>query len=1004
MGPAGLQRHRKALLGDLSSLVRLSKECELNKKQAQSHAFEEGDCSLLVLTAFKLLIRAVRFYDLWIQTILQDETQHAAWPTTFPKHSSQDVPPTPPAESGVFDAAEDSRGGNFSNTEKEISNHVTSVGLPRVAKRDIHEQETNKQETTDFRKHDPSSDCLPSCLKSGPPERQIAEKEGTWTSHRLSWLSKPLSVCKDKLASQRLVAANDAFLSFLSIFLSVHLITRTSTEILVNTQQSVNAGRSLLTVVEAVWDRDLCRSKQLEETRDSMYIKITNLVHAAQHIFQPLENTLIEDCEPADRNRLADAAMSCVRGAGDCVEATRGVLELIGDFEFETIAAQSAFSGVDFQSSHQFPQTTSSDRNSTLVEQFPMPPESNSTTPTNREFRLASVDNHVLTNEKINATPTARSPASNRTSSASNLPPPPSLTDSSSSLEDLSPVSITSKCSTKLLENDLVPAKRSSLATSNTPSGDRLNLSLSDARSIPFDHASFDPTMHTSITANGESPQSVSRLPNTNAKEQEVNEVEAKLMSWTFAHELSFNQEGQITGGTLPALIERLTASDARPDAIFVSTFYLTFRLFSSSEEVTNTLVERFKHCIDDKLTSGPVTLRVYNAFKGWLELHWQPEQDTPALPLIEAFARDELSRSQPGAAKRLLELTEKVSELQSPCLLRKIHSASSLNSHAPGRGQNTPMPFPVISKGQVGLLKAWKNGGASPSILDFEPLELARQLTVKASSLFCQIMPKELLGSEWTKKSGSIAHYVRAMSTLSTDLTNLVADTILHFDEHSKRAKIIKQWVKIASKCLELNNYDSLMAIVCSLNSTPVMRLKRTWDCVSSKTKSSLEELNSIVDCSKNYTKLRQRLLAAATPCLPFVGMYLTDLTFVEAGNSSTRKLFADGQEQPVTAINFDKHLKTARIISDLQRFQTPFPLQDVPELQAWLQEQFVRVRSSVDNGENPVNKMYRRSCLLEPRDLPSARPGLGSAVSSSSHIPRLQKREGEFMGITWR
>ncbi len=57
----------------------------------------------------------------------------------------------------------------------------------------------------------------------------------------------------------------------------------------------------------------------------------------------------------------------------------------------------------------------------------------------------------------------------------------------------------------------------------------------------------------------------------------------------------------------------------------------------------------------------------------------------------------------------------------------------------------------------------------------------------------------------------------VKAMSSLSTDLSNLVADTILHYNEVKKRAAVIKQWIKIAHQCLELNNYDALMAIICS-------------------------------------------------------------------------------------------------------------------------------------------------------------------------------------------
>ena len=258
--------------------------------------------------------------------------------------------------------------------------------------------------------------------------------------------------------------------------------------------------------------------------------------------------------------------------------------------------------------------------------------------------------------------------------------------------------------------------------------------------------------------------------------------------------------------------------------------------------------------------------------------------------------------------------------------------------------------------------------GGSNPSILEFDPLELARQLTIKEMNIFCSILPEELLGSEWTKRSGSNAVNVRAMSTLSTDLSNLVADTILQYDDAKKRAVIIKHWIKIAHRCLELNNYDSLMAIICSLNSSTIVRLRRTWESVSQKRKDMLKDLQAIVKPDKNYAILRRRLNDHVPPCLPFVGTYLTDLTFVDAGNPATKQLPASGDGESMSVINFDKHSRTAKIIGELQRFQIPYRLAEVPELQEWLQAQIVRVKSSSDH-EN-VQQYYRKSLLLEPRE----------------------------------
>jgi hypothetical protein len=433
---------------------------------------------------------------------------------------------------------------------------------------------------------------------------------------------------------------------------------------------------------------------------------------------------------------------------------------------------------------------------------------------------------------------------------------------------------------------------------------------------------------------------------------------------------------------------------------MFVSTFYLTFRLFTTPTDFAKALVNRFDYVTDSPHISAPVRLRVYNVFKGWLESHWRQSADYGALDIIIPFANEQLKVVLPAAGKRLAELAEKVSSVNGSLVPRLVSSIGKTNtSIAQYISPDTPLPAPLITKSQLYHLRTWKVGGNSPSILDFDPLELARQFTLKESRIFCSILPDELLATEWMKKSGSIAINVRAMSTLSTDLATLVADTILHPEDAKKRASIIKQWVKIGNKCLELNNYDSLMAIICSLNSSTILRLKRTWEVVSQKTKATLNNLRNIVDVSRNYAVLRQRLQNHVPPCLPFVGIYLTDvsadisfdnfyanllqLTFVDVGNQATRQLPGDGASDGVSVINFDKHMKTAKIIGELQRFQIPYRLTEVPELQEWIQAQIVRVRSS-DSAN--VQEYYRRSLLLEPRETPSQRSTPVDSQSSNS------------------
>jgi hypothetical protein len=482
---------------------------------------------------------------------------------------------------------------------------------------------------------------------------------------------------------------------------------------------------------------------------------------------------------------------------------------------------------------------------------------------------------------------------------------------------------------------------------------------------------------------------------------EEVDDVESQLLERTYAHELMFNKEGQVTGGSLAALVERLTTHESTPDAMFVSTFYLTFRLFCSPRGLAEALIDRFDYVGETPATAGPVRLRTYNVFKGWLESHWQEETDHEALDLIQPFAEFKLGSVLPSAGRRLLELAEKVSSSDGSLVPRLVSSmgktSTSISQYIPA---DLPLPASIFTRSQMNLFANWKNGGSCPAVLDFDPLEIARQLTIKQMTVFCRIVPDELLGSKWTKRGGIGAPNVKAMVSFTTGLSNLVADTILQYEEVKKRAAVIKQWVKIANQCLVLHNYDALMAITCALTDTSIKRLRITWENVSTKRKDMLKALQAIVDLNQNYKVLRARLHNHVPPCLPFLGMFLTDLTFVDVGNPATKTT-----DTGLVVINFDKHTRTAKSIGELQRFQIPYRLTEIPELQEWISAQFIRVQEKDSKpGANAQATHYRKSLLLEPRETAAAqapaverlrapieasteRPGMFGWMRSNSH-----------------
>lgn len=62
-----------------------------------------------------------------------------------------------------------------------------------------------------------------------------------------------------------------------------------------------------------------------------------------------------------------------------------------------------------------------------------------------------------------------------------------------------------------------------------------------------------------------------------------------------------------------------------------------------------------------------------------------------------------------------------------------------------------------------------------------------------------------------------------------------------------------------------------------------------------------------------KNYKILREEYLSSEPPCIPFIGIFLTDLTFIEEGNPTTIN----------NLINFQKFRLIYEVIDNIKRFQ---------------------------------------------------------------------------------
>ncbi|KAJ2691653.1 hypothetical protein GGH99_002261 [Coemansia sp. RSA 1285] len=432
--------------------------------------------------------------------------------------------------------------------------------------------------------------------------------------------------------------------------------------------------------------------------------------------------------------------------------------------------------------------------------------------------------------------------------------------------------------------------------------------------------------------------------------------------------DMLLTNDGQVKGSTLSALVERLVAHDVS-DPNFVSTFLLTYHSFTKTPELFEGLFKRFMiqppMGLNDaelnewtELKLKPVRLRVYNLFKTWLEQHYieQVEGDPLGLEMLREFACTTMAEYMSNAAEQLVRLIDK-----------RRASQGGLRKLVPNLPHAAPAPILPKSLSRLRLL-------------DIHPQELARQFTLIDSNLFNKVRPIECLKTAWSRKPGDpktcnglnteIAVNVKAMSTLSTQTTLWVTANILLEHEIKRRAVVIKYFISFAEQCRILNNFNTLMSVLGALTSVPVERLTRTWQAVQQKALGTYNQLKQIMRTDRNFAEYRDSLHSCNPPAIPFVGVYLQDLTFIEDGNDDVIP------NTNARLINFAKRQRTAGTIRDLQQFQNvPYNLTPVAEIQDWLLKRLEELCPNGQSSERLVEEFWKMSTTLEPKEKDSER-----------------------------
>ncbi|XP_039615199.1 ras-specific guanine nucleotide-releasing factor 2 isoform X1 [Polypterus senegalus] len=231
--------------------------------------------------------------------------------------------------------------------------------------------------------------------------------------------------------------------------------------------------------------------------------------------------------------------------------------------------------------------------------------------------------------------------------------------------------------------------------------------------------------------------------------------------------------------------------------------------------------------------------------------------------------------------------------------------------------------------------------------------MELAEQITLLDHIVFRSIPYEEFLGQGWMKvDKNERTPYIMRTSQHFNDMSNLVASQIMTHADVSSRANSIEKWVAVADICRCLHNYNGVLEITSALNRSAIYRLKKTWLKVSKQTKALMDKLQKIVSSEGRFKNLRETLKNCNPPCVPYLGMYLTDLAFIEEG---TPNFTEEG------LVNFSKMRMISHIIREIRQFQqTPYRIDHQPKVTQYLLDKALIMDEDT---------LYDLSLKIEPR-----------------------------------
>uniref|UniRef100_A0A3P9QEZ3 RAS guanyl releasing protein 2 n=1 Tax=Poecilia reticulata TaxID=8081 RepID=A0A3P9QEZ3_POERE len=204
---------------------------------------------------------------------------------------------------------------------------------------------------------------------------------------------------------------------------------------------------------------------------------------------------------------------------------------------------------------------------------------------------------------------------------------------------------------------------------------------------------------------------------------------------------------------------------------------------------------------------------------------------------------------------------------------------------------------------------------------------ELAEHLTFLEYKSFCKILFQDyhsFVMHGCTVDNPILERFI----TLFNSVSQWIQLMVLSKPTAQQRAAVVSHFIRVAQKLLQLQNFNTLMAVVGGLSNSSISRLKDTQSHISAETNKVFNNLIELVTSCGNYSQYRKRFSECSGFRFPILGVHLKDLIAVHVALS-------DWADKEKTRVNLAKTQQLYAILQELTLIQTTPPnIESNPDL----------------------------------------------------------------------